>query len=130
MQRVRERWQAVGWGARRGASGRQYRAITGDVGRLKLLVEPLPATSSCWLGLHGMQSSTPDPSVGPGSLCKAMQQVRLVVGPGANTGHVANGDGKSRAIRQHSVRMALGTARQSLTLFRRGLFPLSLWCSR
>jgi len=43
------------WGARRGASGRQYRAMTGDVQRLKLLVEPLLATSSHALELHGIQ---------------------------------------------------------------------------
>jgi len=43
------------WGARRGASGRRYRAIISDVERLKLLVEPLLATSSHALELHGMQ---------------------------------------------------------------------------
>ena len=50
-----ERRQAAGWGARRGASGRRYQAITSGMERLKLLVEPLPATSSDWLDLHGMQ---------------------------------------------------------------------------
>jgi hypothetical protein len=42
-------------GARRGANKRQYRAITGDVERLKLLAGPHPATSGYGLDLHGMQ---------------------------------------------------------------------------
>jgi hypothetical protein len=42
-------------GARRGASERQYRAITGDVERLRLLAGPLPATSGDWQDLYGMQ---------------------------------------------------------------------------
>lgn len=44
-------------GARRGASKRQYRATTGDVERLRLLVEPHPTTSGYWLDLYlyGMQ---------------------------------------------------------------------------
>jgi hypothetical protein len=37
------------------ASGQQYRAITGDMGRLMLLVEPHPATPSHQLDLHGLQ---------------------------------------------------------------------------
>jgi hypothetical protein len=55
-------------GARRGASERRYQAATGDVQRLKLLVEPHPATSRNNKYLYGMQevrgsnplSSTPE----------------------------------------------------------------------
>jgi hypothetical protein len=43
------------WGAREGASERRYRAVTGDVERVRLLVEPHPATSGYWLDLYGMQ---------------------------------------------------------------------------
>jgi len=42
-------------GARGGASERRHRAVTGDVERLRLLVEPHPATSGYWLDLYGMQ---------------------------------------------------------------------------
>ena len=38
-----------------GASGRRYGATSSDMQRLKLLVEPLPATSSHGSGLYGMQ---------------------------------------------------------------------------
>lgn len=47
---------AVG-GARQGVGGRRYRAITGDVGRLKLLVELLPTTFCHWLELYGIQEA-------------------------------------------------------------------------
>ena len=44
-----------GRGARRGASERRCRATSSDMQRLKLLVEPLPATPSHGSGLYGMQ---------------------------------------------------------------------------
>ncbi len=44
-----------GRGARRGASERRLWDTSGDMQRLKLLVEPLPATSSHGSGLYGMQ---------------------------------------------------------------------------
>ena len=42
----------VRWAARRGATGRRYRAMSGDVKRLSAADRPLAATSSHWLELH------------------------------------------------------------------------------
>jgi hypothetical protein len=47
--------QEIRRGARRGASGRRCRTILSDVGRLKLLVEPHPATLRNNKALYGMQ---------------------------------------------------------------------------
>ena len=44
-----------GWGAKRGASERRYQAMPGAVQRLKLLVEPHPATLRDDKVLYGMQ---------------------------------------------------------------------------
>ena len=44
-----------GRGARRGASEQRYRAMPGDVQRLRLLVEPRPATLRNDKDLYGMQ---------------------------------------------------------------------------